>query len=50
VWRLSCLCGCSGSQSVCAESSNDGTSSVSPFAEKPATAIQQVKASLEGGA
>jgi len=29
-----------GSQSVCAESSNDGTSSVGPFAEKAAMAIQ----------
>ncbi|AES88507.1 T-complex protein 1 subunit delta, putative [Medicago truncatula] len=30
-----------GSRSICAESSNGGTSSVDPFAEKPATAIQK---------
>jgi len=80
VWRLSCLCGCSGldvrvvpqaplsdptvvseprfnkgyyrgSRFICAESSNDGTSSVGPFAEKPAMAMQaSKKLSLEGGA
>jgi len=32
-----------GNQSVCAESSNDGTGSVGPFAEKPATTIQESK-------
>jgi len=31
------------SRSVCAKSSNGGTSSVGPFAEKPATAIQTSK-------
>ncbi|AES69289.1 transmembrane protein, putative [Medicago truncatula] len=32
-----------GSRSVCAESNNGDTSSVGPFAEKPATAIQASK-------